>query len=226
VRNQKTIGALVFGALAIVALIGHFSGRMNGRTSVSTVIVKDLTVVPKQTKKVEPVTIEAKSTPMQEVATDSARQTDPQVEKITQLSQIVINSPAKLKALRALLMDPQLAVKIATALNDPAAFDGDRFTDKLRLMDALYEGLKFPDKSVSRRYFELSRSLLSAEPPAEIASDRELSRQYLADRSEIALVILKNFPAMASTLRTQTGERGHLAFVKASRLTNTYEVAL
>ncbi len=144
--------------------------------------------------------------------------------KITNLLQVVVPTEYKMNALRKLLNDPELRANIHSALNDPTTYSGDKFSRKLRLLDVLYEGLKFPDQSISESYEVLAQKILSEPAPAAYGSHPERQHQFRADRAEIALVILKTMPRDAQQMQSVPAARG--AFEEAARLQSVYEVAL
>lgn len=157
-------------------------------------------------------------------APDSAR-LEPELVQLGHLSRILVDTPEKRAATRRLLAQPELPRKISAALNDPSTYaGGEAFTRKLRLLDALYEGLKFPEADIHNTYSSLAGDLLRAPPPEGF--DAAQRRQFLADRVEVALTLLKQFPRASEHLEAQVGESGAAAFAAARRLKDTYEVAL
>lgn len=148
------------------------------------------------------------------------------LEKISNLSRILANTETKISALRILLADPELQSQIVASLHDPESYEEPHFNRKLRLLDALYEGIKFPDDQISNEYIHLADSVLNEEPPISYLEKYELRRQFLADRVEIALALLKRFPRIAREIQDHATESGTQAFTQASKLLNIYEIAL
>ena len=148
------------------------------------------------------------------------------LEQITGLSQVVFPTAQKLEALRPLLNDPELIGAIRDALDDTRTNSGKAFTRKLRLLDALYDGLKFPDAATREKFTVAATEILSEAPPAGFSADPELQRQFLADRTEIALALIKTLPETAQQVRALGNPNAERAFKQAILLKSTYEVAL
>jgi len=148
---------------------------------------------------------------------------------IGRLTKIVFPTPEKLNSLRPILGNPKLTAAIRQSLVDRKTYEGERYHEKLRLLDALYEGLKFPETDISEKYFQTASDVLSDRIPDSYSGDPELRRQFVADRTEIAIAVLKAFPERAKAIEarssTETPE-AKAAFENAHRLMATYEVTL
>jgi hypothetical protein len=152
-----------------------------------------------------------------------------QVQKIQNLSKIVMQTPEKIKQLRKLLDNPRLQALIHQSMNDPNTYKGNEFTNKLRLLDVFYEGIKFPEQQISQKYFDLAEVMLVEDPDTNTFKSLESQHEFIADRAEIALTLLKAFPKQALEMETrvqQNNPKNLIIFKNARRLLNTYEVAL
>ncbi|MFL5813334.1 MAG: hypothetical protein ACJ763_07125 [Bdellovibrionia bacterium] len=157
------------------------------------------------------------------------RQLTQSLVKLQALSKIVISTPEKTAALRDLLSDQRLQAEISRVMVDPGTYQGEGFHRKLRLIDALYEGLKIQDSSLQERYFTIASDVMTVSPPEVIQKDPELLRQFVADRAEIALSLLKAFPERAQAMERKTtseSKEAALAFQNAHRLLSTYNVSI
>lgn len=160
-----------------------------------------------------------KSVRPEKVSTDSF---EIRLQKVTALSHVVFPTESQTKTLRSLLSDPRMAAAIDQSLSDPTAYEGQAFQHKLRLLDTLYTALKFPDSRIRHRYFDVADRLLNESAPSHFST--EWKRQFLADRAEIAMVLLKINPrSVASFQHTREAAR---AFSQARHLSSLYEVGL
>lgn len=154
---------------------------------------------------------------------------DRQLLRVQNLSNIVYPTPGKLQALRKLLRDPALVAEIRRTLREDSKAEGTAFQHKLRVLDALYEGLKFPDEKLSADYLNLTTEILAESFPGDSLGDKEQARLFVADRTEIALTLLKAFPSKAGDIEPrviQGNEYAAEAFRNAHKLYETYGVAL
>ena len=163
--------------------------------------------------------------------TENARDsgTDQSLRKIQALSRVVMQSPEKIEALRPLLNDLRVQMDIRRSLSDANTYEGAAFTRKLRLLDAMYEGFKFPETAVSEQYFDLAVQIMTGPVPESWTQNPELSRQFVADRAEIAMALLKAFPQQARSIEARIGDHNPqalAAFKRAHALMDVYEVAL
>jgi hypothetical protein len=147
---------------------------------------------------------------------------DKRLERITTLSRIVLPTARKIEALRPLLNDPRLAVEIDSALSDSRSYDGQGFKKKLRLLDAMYTAMKFPDAGIRSRYLNLAAKILNEPAPRYFSEGWK--RHFRADRAEVAMVLLKIKPDQVDGIaRTR---QAALALSEAKRLQSSYEVGL
>ncbi len=149
--------------------------------------------------------------------------------EIQGLTKIAIQTPAKLKKLRALLSDPVWTDLIHQTLNDSKFLNKETFNYKLRMLDVFYEGLKFPDSEINDKYFELAETLMVEDTPPEIKNSSNKLKEYIGDRTEVAIVLLRAFPKEATNIENSVKVKNPsnlTVFENAKRLEKVYEVAL
>lgn len=151
---------------------------------------------------------------------------DQDLMRIKNLSAIVLDKRRKMNSLRPLLQKETILKEIHSALLNPRTYSGKMFHRKLRLLDALYEGLNFPDEVIREKYTSEVATIFSEPIPDSYKGNSEWSRQFRADRVEMAMVLLKTMPKIAEEIKQRTAGQSDDYFRQGQRLQSLYEVAL
>ncbi|MFS4460457.1 hypothetical protein [Bdellovibrio sp. HCB2-146] len=149
------------------------------------------------------------------------------LQTISLLSQKVFLSDADKSDLKASLLDKNTQESILFGLKQQTMLKPSAFRQRMQLLDAVYEGLKFSDPEVQRSYLKLTAQILSQEMTPEIAGNAKMREQFFGDRVEMALAMSKlpGFTAKQQWILTQSPAAKKF-FQRASQISELYEVSL
>lgn len=149
------------------------------------------------------------------------------LQTISQLSQKVFLSDDDKKVLKASLLDKKTQESLLLGLKQQELLKPSAFKQRMQLLDAVYEGLKFSDSEVQRSYMKLTAQILGQEMTPEIASNAKMREQFFGDRVEMALAMSKlpGFSEKQQWILTQSPAAKKF-FQRASQISELYEVSL
>lgn len=124
--------------------------------------------------------------------------------------------------MKTALLSPDLQKWIMEKLSNTELLSSDNTDKRLHILDIVYEGLKFKDNEVQRKYRQLAFKLLDEDIPSEVNQDRLKREQYVGDRVELAMIITKIDKNAASEVSSEA--KGY--FRSAEKIAPMYRVSL